>query len=52
MALKESVNKIYNYLKTNGCCDTCCLRYCNGRGDDYNNVSKSLELVGILFLQI
>lgn len=34
--------EVFNYLKTIGCCNTCCLRYFNGRGDDYLNIDKSL----------
>lgn len=39
--------EIYDYLREIGCCPLCCLRFFNGRADDYQNVQKSLESVSI-----
>lgn len=40
-----SNQEVYDYLREIHCCQLCCLRYFNGRADDYQNVEKSLESV-------
>lgn len=37
--------EVYDYLREIGCCSLCCLRFFNGRADDYQDVQKSLESV-------
>lgn len=39
--------EIFNYLKDVGCCNVCCLRYFNGRGEEYNNTYNAFQFVGI-----
>lgn len=39
--------EIYDYLREIHCCMVCCLRYFNGRSDDYVDVEKSFQLVNI-----
>lgn len=52
VTVKMAKQDIFDYLKTIGCCDVCCLRYFNGRGDDYLNVQKALEMVSNDYLNI
>ncbi|KAJ6647621.1 putative tRNA pseudouridine synthase Pus10 [Pseudolycoriella hygida] len=44
-----SKSDIFNYLNGIGCCNTCSLRYLNGRFNNYLNVEKSLLVHGIDF---
>lgn len=41
----------YDYLKSINCCNICCLRFLNGRGEDYVKVEDALKTVSFfLFL--
>lgn len=44
--------EIYDYLREINCCKVCCLRYFNGRADDYVDVEKSFASVSIFTLDI
>lgn len=35
----------YDYLKSINCCNVCCLRYLNGRGEDYVKIEDALKTV-------
>lgn len=39
----------YDYLKSINCCNICCLRYLNGRGDDYVKIEDALKTVSFFF---
>ncbi|XP_065085561.1 putative tRNA pseudouridine synthase Pus10 [Ochlerotatus camptorhynchus] len=36
-------SEIYSYLRSVSCCRICCLRYLNGRADDFLNVDEGLK---------
>ncbi|XP_055625856.1 putative tRNA pseudouridine synthase Pus10 [Toxorhynchites rutilus septentrionalis] len=35
--------EVYNYLRSVDCCRVCCLRFLNGRADDFINIEDALE---------
>lgn len=41
----------YDYLKSINCCNICCLRYLNGRGDDYVKIEDAFKAVSIFFFK-
>ncbi|XP_055686481.1 putative tRNA pseudouridine synthase Pus10 [Lutzomyia longipalpis] len=46
---EESLNcKIFNFLRKDGCCLICCLRYLKGHGKELLDVKSSLEKRGIV----
>lgn len=38
---------IYDFLKENGCCEICCLRYFKCRGNDYDDISGTFKKLSI-----
>lgn len=40
----------YDYLKSINCCNICCLRFLNGRGEDYVKVEDALKTVSFFFI--
>ena len=41
--MAEKKLEIFNYLRSINCCKVCCLRFLEGRTDDFSNVDEALK---------
>lgn len=45
-----SNKEVYNYLKGIDCCNICCLRFLDGRKEDFTNPEPAIATVSFEFL--